>query len=279
MVRSISILAMCITLFISLLLPMILLIFYGMKNQKMGVVSAWFFGAAGFFIPQMLIRIPILSFLGSEEWFVSFAEGHYLIYAIILAFTAALFEVIGRYVVAKLLMNKSKLGLNYTRAAAAGLGHGGIEAMFLIGITYINNLIYSFMINAGLMEGIIQQTEAMGADVSSVRTAVDALISTSPYLFAAAGLERILTMIGHLAMSLLVCYFVWKKQDVKGILICLMLHTILDGVSAVLNGLSTPYLGEIISTNTGYILVYGFLGVMAILFGMIIVKIKGAWKE
>ena len=55
-----SIAAMCVTLVIALVLPVVILIVYAIKNRKQGVVGAWFLGAAGFFVTQMVIRTPIL---------------------------------------------------------------------------------------------------------------------------------------------------------------------------------------------------------------------------
>lgn len=269
-----SIAAMCVTLVIALVLPVVILIVYAVKNKKQGIVGAWFLGAAGFFVTQMVVRTPILSVLGMSEGFVAFAQNHYLIYAIVLAFTAGLFEVVGRYVVAKILSKN----LIFKKGFAAGIGHGGIEAMILIGISYISNLIYVGMINSGAINAVIAQTESMGVDATPVYTLVDTLVNTPAYLFLLAGYERVLTMICQAAMSLLVCYFVWKKQDIKGIGICLLLHTLLDGVSAVVSGMSAPYLGSVVSQNVSYVIIYVFLTLMAILSVYIIIKIKKAWK-
>ncbi len=45
MVSGGVVLALWVTLFISLFLPVILLIAYALKHRKMGVVSAWLHGA------------------------------------------------------------------------------------------------------------------------------------------------------------------------------------------------------------------------------------------
>ena len=275
MVSKTSIFFMCITLFISLILPVILLIVYAVKNKGKKIVSAWFLGAAGFFILQVLIRLPILSILGMLPAFMTFATENYAVYVLLLGFTAGLFEVVGRFGVAK-IMSKN---LTYERSIAAGLGHGGIEAMVIIGMTYINNLLYTMMINSGSYDMVIEQTAAMGVDVSSLYAAKEALITTPAFLFGLAGYERLLTIICHVAMSLLVCYFVYKKQAVKGVLISLVLHTILDSVSGIISGLTTPYMGEVISENVGYVLIYGFLTFMTVVSVVIVVKVKKEFRK
>lgn len=267
--------AMCVTLFVSIILPIILMIVYALRNRKQGVVKAWFLGAAGFFVTQMVIRVPLLSMLSMIPGFMVFAENYYLIYAILLAFTAALFELVGRYVVAKVLSKN----LTYKQSVAAGLGHGGIEAIALIGMTYISNLLYVVMINSGAINGVIAQTEAMGVEVSGeVYALVDALINTPAPIYLLAGYERILTMIAHIAMSLIVCYFVWKKQDAKGMVICLVIHTLLDGITGIVSGLATPYLGSVISQNTSYVIIYVFLTAVAVASIIVIRKIKSVFE-
>ncbi len=275
MVSGTSIFFMWVTLFISLILPVALLIIYALKNKGKKIVSAWFLGAAGFFVLQIILRLPILSILSLMPGFQAFAENNYVVYVLLLGFTAGLFEVIGRLVVAK-IMSKN---LTYERSIAAGLGHGGIEAMLLIGMTYINNLLYAGMINGGTFDMTVEQTAALGVDVSSLHAVKDALLNTPSYLFGLAGYERLLTIICHTAMSLLVCYFVYKKQTMKGVLIALILHTILDCVSGLISGLSTPYMGSVISENTGYVLTYGFLTIMAVVSLVIILKVKKEFKK
>jgi len=270
-----SIAAMCVTLFISLILPVVALIVYAVKNKKQGVASAWFLGAAGFFVTQIVIRVPILSTLSLMPGFVSFVENHYVLYALMLGLTAALFEVVGRYASAK-IMSKN---LTFTKGFAAGLGHGGIEAMVLIGMTYVSNLLYVAMINTGAIEGVIAQTEAMGVEVAAeVYALVDTLVNGPAYLYLLAGYERILAMIGHVAMTLVVFYFMSKKETLKGIGICVLYHFVMDSMVGIISGLATPYLGSVISQNVSYAITYVFLTAMAAVAVVAIVKIKAAWK-
>jgi len=270
-----SIAAMCVTLFISLILPVVALIVYAVKNRKQGVASAWFLGAAGFFLMQVVIRVPILSTLSLMPGFVSFVENHYVLYALMLGLTAALFEVVGRFACAKIL-NKN---LTYTKGFAAGLGHGGIEAMVLIGMTYVSNLLYVAMINTGAIEGVIAQTEAMGVEVAAeVYALVDTLVNGPAYLYLLAGYERILAMIGHVAMTLVVFYFMSKKQTLKGIGICVLYHFVMDSMVGIIGGLATPYLGSVVSQNVSYAITYVFLTAMVAVAVVAIGKIRAAWK-
>lgn len=251
------------------------MIAYGIKNKGKGVWSAWFLGAAGFFVMQIVIRIPILSILALSPAFVEFAIKHYVLYCFILAFTAGLFEVAGRYVVAKLMSKR----LTYTRGIAAGLGHGGVEAMFIVGMAYVNNLIYIIMINTGQFDTIVEQTAALGVDTTSLVAVKTELVSTNASIFLLAGYERILTMISHVALSLLVCYFVSRKKDILGIVICLACHCVVDFVTPLINGLAAPNMGSRISITTAYVIVYIFLTGVAALSILVIRKVNQKWKN
>jgi len=261
-----TILFCVLTLFVSLFLPVLLLVVFAIRNRKQGIVSAWLLGAAGFFVTQILIRLPILTALQSQSWFLSFAQNQLFGYAFSLAFTAGLFELAGRFAVAKIL----RRNLTYRRSLAAGFGHGGIEAMILIGMTYVNNLIYIVMINSGAFDTMITQTAAMGVDVAQLDLIRTQLISTSPLLFALAGFERILAMIGHTAMSLVVCYGVSHQKTAPCLLICLCIHTLMDlaaGISLVL------------PQNIAYPIIYTIHTAMAAISLALIAEIRRRWNK
>lgn len=276
MVSTASILSMILTFCICMIVPIVALIIYAVKNKGKGVWLAWLLGAAGFFVMQIVIRTPILSLLSLSEGFLKFANDYYIVYVLILAFTAALFEVVARFAGALILKKKQC----YEVAVGAGLGHGGIEAMFLIGMTYINNLLYSVMINTGTFDTMIESTAQMGVDVTALLDVKKSLIETAPSMFLLAGYERLLTMILHVAMTVLVFYFVYKKKNVIGIALCLLIHTIIDFVPGFVQGASVyGYLGEKFPIGVAYAIIYAFLTIMAIVGIIILVAIRKKWKK
>lgn len=260
--------ACVITLLVSLVLPVVMLIVYAAKNKKSGIVSAWFIGAAGFFVTQIVIRVPILTVLQSQSWFLSFGSNHLFLYAFSLAFTAGLFELAGRYTAAKLM----RKNLTFRRSLAAGLGHGGIEAMILIATTYINNLAYILLINSGAFDTILAQTAAMGVDISQLELIREQLLALSPAVFLLAGFERILTMIAHAAMSMLVCYGVAHKRTGICVLICLVMHTFID-FTAVISQMTS------LSQTAAYIMIYTILAAVAVVSVLIIRDIRRRWQS
>lgn len=271
MISSMTLIGCIVSLFISMLLPVIAISVYSYQNKGGKMVSAWVLGAVGFVVSQLVVRISILSALQGMPWFTSFSENHVFLYTFSLAFTAGLFELAGRFVVAKILAVKN---LNYKRSLAAGLGHGGIEAMILVGVTYLNNILYILMINNGTFDTVINDALLSGTDVTAMLQVKDQLVNTSPALFFLGGFERILAMTGHVAMSMLVCYGVHTGKPLKCSLICLGIHTLMD-FTAGINMLA----GKGLSQTAAYVIIYAILTVMAALSLMVIRDICRRWKE
>jgi uncharacterized membrane protein YhfC len=270
MISSLTLIACFVTLFVSLLLPIIAISVLAFKNKRSKLISAWALGAAGFFVTQILIRIPILSVMQTQPWFTSFSENHGFLFAFALAFTAGLFELAGRFVVARILSKN----LTYKRSLAAGLGHGGIEAMILVGITYLNNILYIFMINSGTFDAVVNEALQAGVDVSALLQVKDSLIQSSPALFLLGGFERLLAMIGHVAMSMIVCYGIHTGKPLKGALVCLGIHTFIDLTAGI-----SMLIGNGLSETAAYVIIYSILTAMAVLSVLIIRNIRRRWSE
>lgn len=249
-VKPLSILFMIITLILSIGFPFLLWIMFARK--KVGVSVAVIAGAAGFFVPQIIIRIPIIQILALIPGWVKFNQDNIILSVFMFAFTAALFETTGRLIVFKALL-KSKL--SYNAAVGAGIGHGGIESIFLIGFTYINNLIFSVLINVDMVP-----------ELQGMAETVDALTKTAPELFLLAGLERVFTIFFHIAISVILCYFILKGKTLLGFMISIAIHFSVDFVVPLMsaNGVSTW-------------LVEGVIFVVALLSILIIRKIKSKY--
>ncbi|HIT36611.1 MAG TPA: YhfC family intramembrane metalloprotease [Candidatus Faecousia intestinavium] len=264
MIPSSTILACVLTLCISLVIPLGILLVLGIRWRKDGFAPAWFIGAAGFFVTQMVIRLPILSLLSANTGFVAFAQEHFILYSLLLAFTAGLFELAGRFAAGKLLKKKP----TFRRALAAGLGHGSIEAILLVGITYINNLIYLVLIQTGAFDTLVAQTEAMGVDPSQLLAIKETFLQTGAGLFLLAGLERLLTMVAHTAMSVLMCWGLWSHRTGIGVTACLVIHTLLDSMVMVTYLVPQP---------ASYWILYGFMGLVALFSLYLLRRLRNTW--
>jgi uncharacterized membrane protein YhfC len=158
------------------------------------------------------------------------------------------------------------------------MGHGGIECVSLVGMTYVSNLIIAVMINTGNFDVLVEQTAAAGTDTSALLAVKEALCDTNAGIFLLAALERILTMLLHTALSLWMCRAISQNKAFFGFLSCFILHAIVDFVSAIISGLATEYLGNTISQSMSYVLIYTFLTVVAVLSLAFCLRCKKAWK-
>lgn len=269
MVSTATIIACIVTLFISLILPLLCLLVYGLRNRGQGIWSAWLLGAAGFFVPQILIRSPILGALAANTGFVAFGQLHPWVFGFSLALSAALFELAGR-LGAALLMKKRLTG---RRALAAGMGHGGIEAILIVGLTYINNLVYIVLIQTGGFDALISQAAASGADTSQLLAIRESFLNLSPGILLLAGYERLVTMVCQAAMSVMVCCGVYKKRLLPWALACLGVHTFLDSSACVQN-----LVGKGLSQAAAYGIIYLVMTAAAAVCVVVLVPVCRSWR-
>lgn len=223
MVNTFSIVFMAISMLICFLLPVALIIYF-YKKHKINLIAV-LLGAIVFFVSQIAIRIPLLSILGKQQWYIEMSTNIYLI-ALFLALTAGIFEEVGRYIVMKLFMKK---GLNWKNGIAFGIGHGGIEAIIIVGLTLLNYVVISMMINSGLFDSAIAATlpPAIAEQIRST------LVDTPAINFLGGGFERTMTMIIQIAFSVMVLYAVKFKKPIY-LLYAILLHAAVDAPTVIL---------------------------------------------
>ncbi len=261
---SLTVLSILLTLFVSLILPLAFAAAYALRHKKQGIWSAWLLGALGFFVPQILIRLPILSGLSQLSGFAAFAQTHPALYGFGLAFTAGLFELAGRYAVARCL----KKNLTYRRALAAGLGHGGIEAILITGLAYLSNVVFLVMLQTGGFDAVLTQT----GDASQLLATRDALMNTPWAMFLLAGYERLLAMTCHVAMSMMVCYGVHTNRVLPWTLGCLAVHTCMDFIASI-----SLFIGRGLTLAAAYTIIYILLTAITVLSILILQNIRARW--
>ena len=141
---------------------------------------------------------------------------------------AALFEETGRYVA----MRRFVKPLDFDNAFMYGVGHGGIEAMILIGISMLSNIVSSVMINSGAMAASLA---ALDADTAAKTAAsLSALWQTPSAYFFLSGLERVIAITLHISLSLLVFRAV-KYGEKKYLLLAYFFHFLVDAASVLIN--------------------------------------------
>jgi uncharacterized membrane protein YhfC len=223
-VSTLSIGFMIFSALLVFLLPLGLAVYMYKKEQIS--LKAILTGVAVFVLSQLLIRIPILNILGMQPWFKGLWTNIFFSAVVVGGFSAGLVEEIGRYLGFRFFLNNE---LSWKNGIAYGIGHGGIEAILLVGTSYINNIVTSFMINNGTFDRVIAP-QLDGEIAALIKTQ---LIETSPFLFLAGGLERFFAIIIQIALSLIVLYAVVKRKFLF-VIYAILLHTLVNGPPVIL---------------------------------------------
>lgn len=230
MIRTEAFIFMVFTALLTTVGPIIAaIIFY--KKKKYFVGSA-FIGAAVFFLFQMVTRIPLIQLvLPKMQWYKDMAQNNLWAYALFLGFTAGLFEEVGRYLAFTLVLKKHQ---DWKNAVAYGIGHGGIEAILLVGLTYVGNLVTSMMINSGMLDTIIAQYPEQGRE--ALLQAKSLLLQTPSFMYLVGGAERLFAFTIHMALSILVMVGIQKKKGLQYLGLAILLHMLIDSPVVIMSG-------------------------------------------
>lgn len=219
MVSNLSMGFMMFSIIISFLLPVGLGIYF-YRKQKISM-KAVVIGALIFIVfSQVLEKTMHIIVLNPKSASGEYLKNHIIIYAIYGAFAAGIFEEVGRYIGFKFLL-KGKT--QWKDGIAYGIGHGGIESIFIVGFSLINNMVYASMINSGTFEKLLSGKLPSG----TINQLKHTLINTNSYLFALGGIERIFAITAHIAMSLIVLYGIKNRKSIY-LLYAIIFHAAID---------------------------------------------------
>lgn len=258
MVDSSAINAFAVNIIICFGLPLgcILYLLIAKKRAFMPVLV----GAAVFVVFQLLIRIPLIQYgLAPMDWWAGMVQ-HPWLYGIFLGLTAGLFEEGGRYLGYRTLLKKRQRWID---GFAFGVGHGGIEAMVLVGLNNISNLFVAQMINSGQYDQISSlMPQAAAQDLLIQMTSLQAF---DIYL---GGFERLCAFIIQIALSLLVLMAVRKRKlYIAGIAV--VAHMLVDAPIVII---PEVFGGSIYDIEI-------FVGIMAVLALVFIALSRRAFRE
>lgn len=224
MVDEMSILYMGISAFLCFVIPIFLVVLF--RKREAIHFKYVVFGALTFIFFQVLTRIPLLSYLSRQPFYEAISQNIYFS-ALFLGFTAAIFEEFGRLFVYRIFLKQNRYWKN---AVAFGIGHGGIEAMLLVGMAYINQMIIAVLLNQGGAEVV---SETMGVSFDQVIQIKRALLGTSSHMFLVAGIERMLALCLHIGLSVLVLYAI-KSEKIRYFWAALLAHGLVNVAVVIL---------------------------------------------
>ncbi|WKV08109.1 YhfC family intramembrane metalloprotease [Thermoanaerobacterium sp. CMT5567-10] len=218
MVNDLKVAFIIISIIFSILIP-VFAVAYSYKKFKISF-KALFTGALIFIVFALILESTLHSFIFKYTAITH----HPYAYAFYGACAAAIFEEFGRLIGFKIILKKYR---NWKDGLSYGLGHGGAEAIIIGGISNINNLIYSLMINSGSLEALKAKLP-----VGTVDQIKNAIINTPSYMFLISGFERLFAFTLQIALSILVLYSV-KSGRYKYFIYALLLHFITDIFAAL----------------------------------------------
>jgi len=216
-VSLLTMIFMAFSALISIGLPVAFFV-YILKKHKAKILPM-IAGVAGFVIFALVLEQLLHSFV-----FGNFAITEkpflYILYGTL---AAGVFEETARFISFHILKKKFKgviTGLSY------GIGHGGIEAIIIVGIAMINGIIYSIVYNAGNIESLMgnlnpQQLEQLYYQLGSI------IVSPS-YMFIIGGIERIFALCIQLSLSVVVFYSVYSKKKLWLYPAAILMHAIIN---------------------------------------------------
>jgi len=235
-VPALSIVCMAVAGVISFAIPVVLFIYF--RKNKNADVLPFFVGCAVMLLFALVLesavhRIVFASSAGEK------IQNTTWLYALYGGFMAGLFEETGRYCAFKTVLKKYRE--NDANALMYGAGHGGFEAAAILGITSINNIAYSVLINTGGMDAVIA---AVPAELQiQLQTVVESLLSTPFLHFLLGGVERVSAVILQISLSILV----WFAAKIPGkrylYPLAIFLHFAVDALMVLISSAGIPVLG------------------------------------
>jgi uncharacterized membrane protein YhfC len=228
-VSTSSMLLMLLTAVLGIALPLIAAIIWCRKKHE--PFTTVLIGAATFLLFAIIIEKPLQSCVISLDSPVSqFVNARPVLWGIIVGLFPGVFEETGRFVAYKTLLRKRtqrETGLSH------GIGHGGFEAMFILGITYIEYFVFAIMINSGSFYELMIEPikDTLTPDVAEQITAIVEQITTfSAGTIGLALVDRFLAVLFHIGASIMVFYAVKDKKKWWLYPLAIIIHTVIDGL-------------------------------------------------
>ncbi|WP_433747214.1 YhfC family intramembrane metalloprotease [Falsibacillus pallidus] len=244
MVSTAAIISMFVTILFSIALFITMII---TAKKKTGLeVKPLILGAVGFIVfSQVLEKVLHVVVI---TMFPDYAD-HPVWFGLYGGFAAGIFEEMGRFILFVWLLKKYR---DYKSGISFGIGWGGIEAVILTLMIVLPNIIFAFMLNAGVLDSTIGKE--MPAE--TLKTLKDGLLSNGVSFYLLACVERLAAVFMQLAFSLLVLLGV-KKKRFSYVIYAIIIHAAVD---FPLVFVQTGHFTNLWAVET-YVAILGLLGI------------------
>lgn len=226
-VSNASIACMIICLFLAVILPSFLFVY--LKKKLDADAKPFYVGCITFFIFAFVLE-SVVNFGISHSPIWPVINGSNLLFALFGGLMAGIFEETGRLCAYKTVLKHASE--DDSTAIMYGAGHGGIEVLLVLGITMINNLIYSVMINAGNTASITGSLPP--EQLAAVESLFVQIAETKPLVFLTGIIERIAAIAIHMSLSVVVWAACKNKSKFWLFPVAIVMHAFADFIMALL---------------------------------------------
>ena len=228
MVPVSSLILMAVNALLGIAVPVFLTVYLVRKHHAR---PATILIGAGTFILFALVLESIMHQLVLKGPHGADILGNTLRYAIYGGLAAGVFEETGRFLSMQFLMKKEPS--KPLPGIAYGIGHGGVEMLIIFGITMINNLVISALINSGQTDVLFAKVPEEAA--AQLQAQLDQLQTIGAGTLLIGLWERFSALVLHLGLSLMVWAAVRKGGKWLWLFpAAIALHAIVDAGAVLL---------------------------------------------
>jgi uncharacterized membrane protein YhfC len=229
-VPTLSIVFMAVSALIGIAIPVVLFIVFR-KKYKADILP-FFIGCAVFAVFALLLESFVHKFILTSATGEAIMSNIW-IYGIYAGLMAGLFEETGRYAAFKTVL-RSRRGKNQN-ALMYGAGHGGFEAIYILGVSMISNIVMSVTLNSGMGSSLTAGVTDPAA-LQQINASIAALAGAEPTVFLVGSAERFAAVALHISLSVLVwfaaknggrCFWFYP--------LALILHALIDAAAVILS--------------------------------------------
>jgi len=221
-VPTLSFVAMAVSAVLSVGTP-IALFFVARKRTGKGILPV-LVGGAGFLLFAVVLEQLLHFFVlrPDADGSVALMRRPFL-YMLYGALVAGIFKETARFVSFHIL--KKRCG-GFGTALKHGIGHGGIEAVFIGGASMVSGMALAAMFNSLGAQGLAAMGEPVLAQAQAIAAAPPATLLLS-------GLERLMALFIQISLSVIVFYAVYEPRRVWLYPLAVLLHALVDCPAAL----------------------------------------------
>ncbi len=219
---------LCVTALFAVALPVGLLIWW--RKTRKAKLTPFFVGALVFLVFAQALEGALHRFAILGDNAVSRAiNGNTWLYVLYGALAAGLFEETGRYAAFRWLLSKRRFPERDT-AVTYGIGHGGIESIMLVGVTFALYAVLALCQQSGDYASALSLTKGDAAALAALLGRIGQL---TPSMCLWTMLERAAAILLHIALSIYVFLAARDKTQRSYFPFAIALHAVADMPAAL----------------------------------------------